>query len=354
MLKAHKWGMELFVLGDSYGYSYGFELYSGAKDNVTPNGAPDLGAAANVVSGLSQIIPNHKNHIIYFDNFYTTLPLIVYLYSRGIYSLGTLRSNRIANCKLPTDEEVKKEPRGYSTEYVGSCHGVELSTTLWKDNKCVRLASTYVGIQPFKDVEHSTRKKVSRYDRAQKKSIEVECPNIIHEYNAHMGGVDLMDGLLGCYHIRMKTRKWTNRFAYHVLDLAMVNAYLLHRRITSYSKVPKIELPKFREEVAAMLCKSEPRDPKKRSAGRPPLTEVDPNLSSKRPVRRTYLPTADVRFDGFGHFHEWLDRSGKRQCKLPGCKSDTQCTCSKCKINLCCTASKNCFTTFHKHSNCNS
>lgn len=169
--KPHKWGMKLFVLCDSYGYSYGFELYSGASNNVTPNGAPDLGAAANVVSRLSQIIPNHQNHIVYFDNFYTTLPLMVYLYSRGIYSLGTLRANRIANCKLPSDKEVTKEPRGYSTEYVGSCHGIELSTTLWKDNKCVRLASTYVGILPFKDedVVNSTPKKASRFDRAKKR-----------------------------------------------------------------------------------------------------------------------------------------------------------------------------------------
>lgn len=128
-------------------------------------------------------------------------------------------------CKLPTDKQIAKEPRGFSTEYVGSCLGIELSTTLWKDNTCVRLASTYVGLLPLRnDIP-----KASRYDHAQKKRIEIECPNIIHQYNAHMDGVDLMDGLLGRYHIRMKTVKWMSRFFYHVLDLAMVNAYLLYR-----------------------------------------------------------------------------------------------------------------------------
>lgn len=38
--KPHKWGMKLFVLCDSHGYSYGFEVYTGAGDNVVPNGAP--------------------------------------------------------------------------------------------------------------------------------------------------------------------------------------------------------------------------------------------------------------------------------------------------------------------------
>ncbi|XP_047124186.2 piggyBac transposable element-derived protein 1-like [Hydra vulgaris] len=252
--KPHKWGMKLFVLCDTYGFSYGFELYSGASDSKISNGAPDLGAAANVVSRLSQIIPDHMNHIVYFDNYYSTLPLMIYLYSRGIYSLGTVRANRIANCKLPTDKEVAKKPRGFLTEYVGSRYGVDLSTTLWKDNKGVRLASTYVGVLPFKNESNNTLK-ASRYDRAQKKRIEIDCPNIIREYNAHMGGVDLTDDLLGRYHIRMKTVKWTSRFFYHVLDLAMINAYLLHKRINRQNKACNIQLPQFRKEVAAMLCR---------------------------------------------------------------------------------------------------
>lgn len=133
--KPHKRGMKLFVLCDSYGFSYAFELYSGAGDNKVPSGVPDLGAASNVVSRLSQIIPDHKQHILYFDNYYTAIPLMIYLYSRGIFSLGTIRTNRIANCKLSTDKQVQKEKRGYSEEYVASCHGVDISTTLWKDNK---------------------------------------------------------------------------------------------------------------------------------------------------------------------------------------------------------------------------
>lgn len=83
--KPHKWGFKLFVLSDSYGFSYRFEVYGGAGDNVVLPGAPDLGAAANVVVRLSRILPDFRNHIMYFDNFYTSLPLLTYLRSRGMY-----------------------------------------------------------------------------------------------------------------------------------------------------------------------------------------------------------------------------------------------------------------------------
>ncbi|KAF2886473.1 hypothetical protein ILUMI_19700 [Ignelater luminosus] len=107
--KLHEWCMKLFMLCDSNGLSYGFGLYAGTCDNVVPNRAPDLGAAANVVSRLSHIIQNHENRIL-----------------RGIYSLRTIPANRISNCK-PTDNEVANQPRGYATEYVGSCYCVDIS-----------------------------------------------------------------------------------------------------------------------------------------------------------------------------------------------------------------------------------
>lgn len=107
--KPHKWGFKLFPLCDSKGFSYAFEIYAGAGDNIVPPNAPNLGASSNVVVRLSQHIPNFLNHILYFDNFYTSLGLVVYLRSRGIYSLGTVRTNRVPNCKLSSDAEIAKK-----------------------------------------------------------------------------------------------------------------------------------------------------------------------------------------------------------------------------------------------------
>lgn len=174
-------------------FSDRFEIYNGAGDNRIIPGMPDLGACANVVVRLSQSIPDMQNYIMYFDNFYlhlTSLQLLVYLRSRGIYALGTVRANRIPNCKLPDKKALKNKPRGYATEYVGHVKGVSVSIVAWKDNKTVRLASTYVGILPFiRTNDEAQIGKIPRYDKAEKAYVDIDCPHVIKEYNRHMGGL---------------------------------------------------------------------------------------------------------------------------------------------------------------------
>ncbi|XP_067614935.1 piggyBac transposable element-derived protein 3-like [Eurosta solidaginis] len=178
--KPHKWGMKFFVLCDSDGYAYRFELYSGAGDNIIPNGYPDLGATSNVVVRLTETVPAMINHIVYFDNFYTSLPLLVLLKSKGIYALGTIKFEQIPNCKLPSDKDSKLK-RGEVVEYIGSASGLEIATIQWKDTKNVRLASTSVGTLPFfTSNSQAEPRKVIRYDRKDKNYLEVDCPHIIN------------------------------------------------------------------------------------------------------------------------------------------------------------------------------
>lgn len=360
--KPHKWGIKLFVLCDSYGYAYRFEIYSGAGDNVILPGEPDLGASANIVVRLTNTVQKFQHHIIYFDNFYTSVPLMVYLRAKGIYSLGTVRPNRIPNSKLPCDNIIKDKPRGFSTEFVGSSYGVTISKVLWKDNRAVRLLSTYVGVQPFERGIKSGVAKTPRYDRKSKKYVEIDCPQIIREYNAHMGGVDLMDGLIGRYHIKAKTRDSATRIFYHLVDMAVTNAYILYRRISNNEKRnPKNDcnLPDFREEIAAGLVEFQrkplmgrPRSEASRSPSLHRLGQQSPSVSSSPPARlkigaKSNHPIADLRLDLQDHFPIWLSRDGgKRWCK--NCKtSQTQCICKKCNLHLCCTANKNCFFDYH-------
>ncbi|XP_049306462.1 piggyBac transposable element-derived protein 1-like [Bactrocera dorsalis] len=167
--KTHKYGVKLFVLCDSYGFSYNFEVYRGAGENDVVADAPDLGATGNVVVRLTQTVPNFKNHIVYFDNFYTSLPLLVYLRSRGIYALGTVRANRLPNCKLSKDIDVKNKERGYAEEFVGTVFGVDITSVLWKDTQCVRLVSTYAGVKPFCTSTDTCQSPiVTRFDRKKK------------------------------------------------------------------------------------------------------------------------------------------------------------------------------------------
>lgn len=76
-----------------------------------------------------------------------------------------------------------------------------------------------------------TRRKLSPVGiKKNKEYSAVDFPHIVKDYNKHMGGADLMYGLIGRYHIRMKTSEWTNRVFYHLIDVAMVNAYIFYHR----------------------------------------------------------------------------------------------------------------------------
>lgn len=344
--KPHKWGFNFFVLCDSTGFSHAFEIYTGAGDNKLIPNTPNLGAAANVVVRLSQIVPDNLNHIVYFDNVYTTLPLLVYLRSRGIYSLGTIRSNRISNSKLSKDECVKKMDRGQKEESVGVAYGCSISSVLWNDARAVRLVSTYVGTEPFFDVidRRCKPQQIERWDKKTKQKILIDCPMIISEYNKHMGGVDLMDSLIGRYHIEMKTRKWINRIFHHLIDVAMVNAYLLYRRVRIGDKM---DLASFRSTVAEALCFSKNGAVKRR--GRPPKDQTPQTIPIKN--TKTYFPVDEVRFDGVGHPCQKLSYSERKTCKYPNCKSRTQAYCPKCKLHLCSSSKNNCFIKFHTPQN---
>ncbi|CAK1592781.1 unnamed protein product [Parnassius mnemosyne] len=46
-----------------------------------------------------------------------------------------------------------------------------------------------------------------------------------------MGGVDLMDSFLGRNRIRMKSRKWYMRIFYHLLDLTVINSWVLCKKV---------------------------------------------------------------------------------------------------------------------------
>lgn len=53
-----------------------------------------------------------------------------------------------------------------------------------------------------------------------------------------MGGVDLLDSFLGKYKIKIRTRKWYLRLFYHLLDVIVINSWLLYRRVGDQQQTP--------------------------------------------------------------------------------------------------------------------
>ena len=121
----------MFVLSGVSAFSYNFEVFTDAGDNVCLPNEPDIGSSSNVVVRLARRLPSDVNHKLYIDSSFNNLPLQVYLKERGILSPGTVRKNRLQGCPLPSEKEMKKTGRGTYVEKMWRNKGVDLSCVSW-------------------------------------------------------------------------------------------------------------------------------------------------------------------------------------------------------------------------------
>jgi hypothetical protein len=73
-------------------------------------------------------------------------------------------------------------------------------------------------------------------------------PRVIKDYNAHMGFVDKSDRMRNSYGIARSTWKWTKKLFFHLLDMPILNACLLHKSCGG-----KMTHKKFREVLVRDL-----------------------------------------------------------------------------------------------------
>lgn len=80
-----------------------FEIHTGQEAQIL-DGEKYLGVSSKVVVRLARGIPRHINHKLFYDNYYTSIPLLVCLHSLGILAVGTVRSNHVINTPLSNEK----------------------------------------------------------------------------------------------------------------------------------------------------------------------------------------------------------------------------------------------------------
>lgn len=329
--KPKKWGFKFFVRASPSGLIHDFIIYGGddtfrlhpltEKENA-------MGLGAKVVIALAQSIKQKPCSVLYFDNFFTSIELLHHLRNEyGIFSLGTVRANRLrgAEKKLPSDKELKKKGRGAFSQVVSQEHNI--AVIKWFDNKFVLAASTYVDAHPIQNI--------MRYKKEEKKKGPVTCPNLIKHYNVNMGGVDLADMLVALYRTDLKGHRWHLPLFSQIVDICVNNAWLLYRRESS-GKPKCIPLKKFRVALFRQLRCFERSVPDPTSA---PL----PNLIKKIKKPVADRPDDATRYDLVGHFPTFTSKGRCRNCT----KNQTKFFCHKCNARLCVIEGRNCFLDFH-------
>ena len=160
-------------------------LYQGQTTFLTES-KKNVPFSTKVVVTFAKTIKLEKA-AIYADNLFSSLELIRILMKLfGFRYIGTAHENRIGKPPLMSSENMNKN--SVSKASLESCSNKEgILVAKWKDNKIVKLVTNDRGIEPFS--------KIQRYDKDTHQKISVDCPEVVKNYNSHMGGIDKNDML---------------------------------------------------------------------------------------------------------------------------------------------------------------
>lgn len=126
---------------------------------------------------------------VYFDNLFTSFPLLEMLSAKGIAGTGTVRQNRLNRVDIIKKKDMEKKIVERGTSHL--MYRQDQVLVAWKDNKAVYAASN----------KHSgnSNNNCKRWCRSTSKNISMGIPDMIGKYNEKMGGVDVLDNMVAVY-----------------------------------------------------------------------------------------------------------------------------------------------------------
>ncbi|KAG5876669.1 hypothetical protein JTB14_013245 [Gonioctena quinquepunctata] len=96
--------LKIFVLTTSKGIVLDFEIYQGPTTNLLKQRAR---IGPSVIFRLVETVPNGSS--IFFDRYFSTVPLMKKLTQINIDGIATIMSNRVKGCNFRTDKEINRK-----------------------------------------------------------------------------------------------------------------------------------------------------------------------------------------------------------------------------------------------------
>ena len=190
----------------------------------------------------------------------------------------------------------------------------DLTTIVWRDKRDVHIL-TNIHDAPAEGNFCDTNRKAIK-------------PQIVADYNRHMGYVDKGDRMANSYSINRRTWKWTKKLFFHLFDLAILNSCILFSSLGG----KKISHRDFRNTLMwNLLAQAGHERNVQRPVGRPPAA-ADP------------LP----RFEERGRKHWPIPSVTRRRCRMcseKGVARNVKMKCQRCDVGLCCNST--CFRDYH-------
>ncbi|XP_051808612.1 piggyBac transposable element-derived protein 4-like [Acanthochromis polyacanthus] len=318
--KPVRWGYKLFVLGDSTaGYTWDFFVYEGKSTGNT-------GKGLSYESVMELLKPQllGTGYKLFMDNFYSSTTLFQDLLKMKVWACGTIWKNQIGFPRTTENSLDSKSPRG-SVRWIRKD---SLLYVQWRDTRDASFCSTF---HPAHTGE-TVRRRVRSAD-GQREMKDIPVLPVVKDYNQHMGGVDLSDALIGFYKVLHKTRMWYKTFFYHCLDIAVMNAFLLHKELAMAKGQVPMNQKAFRETLAEDLARM----------GSAP-TDMPVQGPAPAPAPAPAPPTR----------HRMMYISGDStasQLKCRICHSKTLVKCVTCDVLLCFLPGRDCYNEWHIGNN---
>jgi len=197
-------GIKMFKLCESTGYTYDMNVYLGKNRQ---RAAQHLTATRNTVAHLTRGVEGF-GHKLYIDNFFSSPDLYDDLTQKKIFCCGTVRLHREGMPKDLKPKTLRMKRGDIQVRTRG-----DLMAVVWKDKRDVCLLT---------NIHNPPRE--GNYHDEHGNAIK---PAIVADYNCHMVHVDNSDRLANCYTASRQTWKWTKKLFFHLLDLTIVNSYIL-------------------------------------------------------------------------------------------------------------------------------
>ena len=209
LCKIHSTCAYMFLLLMLPSYACKLHNHTGKDDSLDTS---EVGATHAIVLKLLEGREGRGHHV-YTDNYYSSPALFGDLQRHDFSACGTVRTNRRG---LPKEMSAKlKKGEMVSKQVDGSMMALK-----WMDKRPVMMLTT------IHDDSFVTKKRRSR--AAPGGEEEILKPLVVEEYNKHMGGVHTGSQLQSHYGFAHCTIKWWWQLFFHLIDLAIVNAYILY------------------------------------------------------------------------------------------------------------------------------
>ena len=308
-------GYKVWCINFSNGYLYSFTIYQG-KGSQNEH-TKEFGLGASIVLDLVQRLPEGSYHLL-ADNYFMSIPLLKRMKELEYGCTGTFKRNMLQNCPLTEKRPFMKEARGTIEAFYDP--KTQVLMCQWMDNSAVVVGSNCEGVWPTD--------KAKRYNGTKKEYFEVDRPHMITDYNSGMGGTDVMDQALSCYHPSIRNRKWYFPIFVFLLKVGSFNAWMLHKQLTAAGK--QTTLP-YLDFIRSIVRDYLSRHGTERKIGR--------RANVLRVTKVSKRVEDSIRYDGKDHLMDIAPTKSRGAL----CGMTVKRYCTKCKVKL----HDRCFAAFH-------